>query len=213
MVGCPWCWLQPHASPGLGPSVPQIHDATLLANLPRCPPSRRRRHYGCPLADPRPDESHVCWGRRRFDIRRWARPRRWSPQAGTVDAHRATAFWDRSAGAAGAVRRPQTGPCATASETEGFKAPLTAPMIRQLVHTMRGPNVGTGTSSAQLSALRMARWWHCQQDTASERTPFARTLPRVIGSIDSLKRAMQRILGACYPRRYPERFFNPPILS
>jgi hypothetical protein len=49
-----------------------------------------------------------------------------------------------------------------------------APMIPHRVHTMRGPNVGTGTSSAQVSALRMARWWHCQQDTSSERTPFAR---------------------------------------
>jgi hypothetical protein len=26
-----------------------------------------------------------------------------------------------------------------------------------------------------------ARWWHCQHDTSSARTPLARMLPRVIG--------------------------------
>jgi hypothetical protein len=40
-----------------------------------------------------------------------------------------------------------------------------APMIPQRVHTMRGPNDGTGTSSDHGSALRIARWWHCQQHT------------------------------------------------
>src|ERR1700691_5217857 len=28
----------------------------------------------------------------------------------------------------------------------------------------------------------IARWWHCQHDTSSDRKPFARMLPRVIGS-------------------------------
>jgi hypothetical protein len=50
------------------------------------------------------------------------------------------------------------------------------------VHTMRGPNVGTGTSSGHGSALKIARWWHSQQHTSSDRTPLARMLPRVIGS-------------------------------
>jgi hypothetical protein len=36
-----------------------------------------------------------------------------------------------------------------------------APTIPHLVHTIRGPNVGTGTSSGQ-GALMIARWWHCQ---------------------------------------------------
>jgi hypothetical protein len=54
-------------------------------------------------------------------------------------------------------------------------------MMPHRVHTMRGPNAGTGTSSGQLSALRIARWWHIQQHTSSDRTPLARMLPRVIG--------------------------------
>ena len=44
------------------------------------------------------------------------------------------------------------------------------------------------TSSGQGAALTIASWWHAWQDTASERRPFARMLPRVIGSIGSLKR-------------------------
>jgi hypothetical protein len=56
-----------------------------------------------------------------------------------------------------------------------------APMMPQRVHTMRGPNDGTGTSSDHGSALRVARWWHSQQHTSSDRTPLARMLSRVIG--------------------------------
>jgi hypothetical protein len=48
-----------------------------------------------------------------------------------------------------------------------------------LVHTIRGPNVGTGTSSGQGAALMIARCWHCWHDTSSDRAP--RMLPRVIG--------------------------------
>ena len=47
-----------------------------------------------------------------------------------------------------------------------------APTSPHRVHTMRGPNVGTGTSSDHGSALRIARRWHCQHDTSSDRTPF-----------------------------------------
>jgi hypothetical protein len=61
-------------------------------------------------------------------------------------------------------------------------------MIPQRVHTMRGPNVGNGTSSDHVSAFKIARWWHCQHDTSSDRTPLAHMLPRVIGSIGSLTR-------------------------
>jgi hypothetical protein len=39
----------------------------------------------------------------------------------------------------------------------------------------------TGTWSGHGSALKIARWWHCQQHTSSVRTPLARMLPRVIG--------------------------------
>jgi hypothetical protein len=31
------------------------------------------------------------------------------------------------------------------------------------------------------SALKIVRWWHCQHDTASDRTPLARMLPSVMG--------------------------------
>jgi hypothetical protein len=49
--------------------------------------------------------------------------------------------------------------------------------------------VRTAGQHVQCPALfAAARWWHCQHDTASERTPFSRMLPRVIGSIGSLKR-------------------------
>jgi hypothetical protein len=54
-----------------------------------------------------------------------------------------------------------------------------APTIPRRVHTIRGPNVGTGTSSDHGSALMIARWWHCQHDTSSDRTPLARMLPSV----------------------------------
>jgi hypothetical protein len=37
-----------------------------------------------------------------------------------------------------------------------------APIMAQRVHTMRGPNDGTGTKSDHGSALRIARRWHCQ---------------------------------------------------
>jgi hypothetical protein len=71
-------------------------------------------------------------------------------------------------------------------------------MIPHLVHTIRGPNTGTGTSSGHAAALMIASWWHRCQDTTSEWTPFARMLPRVIGWIGSLKRAigfgLQRLL-------------------
>jgi hypothetical protein len=42
---------------------------------------------------------------------------------------------------------------------------------------------------------KIARWWHNQQHTSSERTPLARMLPSVIGSIGSLRRlvAMRRL--------------------
>jgi hypothetical protein len=55
------------------------------------------------------------------------------------------------------------------------------PRMPQRVHTMRGPNVGTGTSSGQLSALSTASRWHGWHDTAIDRTPLARMLPSVIG--------------------------------
>jgi hypothetical protein len=46
------------------------------------------------------------------------------------------------------------------------------------LHTIRGPNAGTGKSSGQGSALKIALWSHCQHDTSSDRrTPFARMLP------------------------------------
>ena len=47
---------------------------------------------------------------------------------------------------------------------------------------MRGPNVGTGTSSGYDAALMIARWWHTQQHASSDRTLFARMLPNVIGA-------------------------------
>jgi hypothetical protein len=56
------------------------------------------------------------------------------------------------------------------------------------VHSIRGPNVGTDTSSDHGSALMIARWWHAQQHTSSEGTPLARMLPSVIGWIGSLMR-------------------------
>jgi hypothetical protein len=66
--------------------------------------------------------------------------------------------------------------------------PRSAPTMPQRVHTMRGPNVGTGTSSDHGSALMIARWWHTQQHTSSDRTPLARMLPSVMGSIGSVMR-------------------------
>jgi hypothetical protein len=44
---------------------------------------------------------------------------------------------------------------------------------------------------------KIARWWHNQQHTSSERTPLARMLPSVIGSIGSLMRlaAIRRLYG------------------
>jgi hypothetical protein len=56
------------------------------------------------------------------------------------------------------------------------------------MQTVLGPNVGTGTSSGHRSALMIARWWHTQQHTSSDRTPLARMLPSVMGSIGSLRR-------------------------
>jgi hypothetical protein len=56
-----------------------------------------------------------------------------------------------------------------------------APTIPHFVQTIRGPNTGTGTSSDHGSALKIALWWHCQHDTSSDRTLFARMLPSVIG--------------------------------
>jgi hypothetical protein len=56
-----------------------------------------------------------------------------------------------------------------------------ASMIPHRVQTMRGPNFGTGTWSGHGSAFKIARWWHSQQHTSSDRTPLARMLPSVIG--------------------------------
>jgi hypothetical protein len=73
------------------------------------------------------------------------------------------------------------------------------------VHTMRGPNVGTATSSAQRSALNTAWCWQFQHDTSSDRTPNSRMLPSIIGSIGRPKRAISAFL-AQHPRRrdHPE---------
>jgi hypothetical protein len=62
-------------------------------------------------------------------------------------------------------------------------ARASAPTAPHFVHTIRDPNDGTGTSSGQREAS--------STDTTSERTPFARTLPSVIGSEGSLKRGTQ----------------------
>jgi hypothetical protein len=70
-----------------------------------------------------------------------------------------------------------------------------------LVQTIRGPKVGTGKSSDHGSALMIARWWHTQQHTSSDRTPLARMLPSVMGSIGSLERvaAMARLYDTSSP--------------
>jgi hypothetical protein len=57
-----------------------------------------------------------------------------------------------------------------------------APTMPQPVHTMRGPKLGTGTSSGHGSTASTAPRWQSQQLTASERAPCARQLPSVIGS-------------------------------
>jgi hypothetical protein len=46
------------------------------------------------------------------------------------------------------------------TSTEWSANVTTPPMIPHRVHTMRGPNVGTGTWSGHGSALKIARWWH-----------------------------------------------------
>jgi hypothetical protein len=66
-----------------------------------------------------------------------------------------------------------------------------APTIPHRVHTIRGPNVVTGTSSDHRSPLRSARWWHTRQHTLSDRTALARMLPSVIGSMGSLRCAIE----------------------
>jgi hypothetical protein len=44
----------------------------------------------------------------------------------------------------------------------------------------------------------MVRWWHCQRDTSSDRTPLARMLPSVIGSAAGERgRALMSLLGQC----------------
>jgi hypothetical protein len=78
------------------------------------------------------------------------------------------------------IRTPFQHPAADRSRSRQYGR-ASAPMIPQRLHTMRGPNVGTGKSSGHGSALKIARWWHCQQHTSSDRTPLARMLPRVIG--------------------------------
>jgi hypothetical protein len=50
------------------------------------------------------------------------------------------------------------------------------------------------------AALKIARWWHCQQDTPSDHTPFARMLPSVTGSFD-----WESTHGRNPPRRRPSR--------
>jgi hypothetical protein len=65
------------------------------------------------------------------------------------------------------------------------------------VQTMRGPKDGTWTSSDQASALKTAPWWHNQRLTESERTPWARMLPTVIGLAAQATEASAGI-GAVY---------------
>jgi hypothetical protein len=48
----------------------------------------------------------------------------------------------------------------------------------------------------------IARWWHCHQDTSSDRTPLARMLPSVIGSIGSSRASCCRPARAA-PFRWP----------
>jgi hypothetical protein len=93
---------------------------------------------------------------------------------------------------------------------------------------MRGPNVGTATSSGQRSALSTAWWWHSQHDTSSDRAPSSRMLPSVIGSIGWSKRASLGIqienvhgqswmMGGEYRKRFgaetrPNPFVAAPIV-
>jgi hypothetical protein len=65
-----------------------------------------------------------------------------------------------------------------------------APTLPHLLHRIRGPNDGTGTSSGHPSTLTSVWWPQALQVTNSPRTPFWRMLPRVIGSIGSSERGM-----------------------
>jgi hypothetical protein len=74
-----------------------------------------------------------------------------------------------------------------------------APTIPQRVQIMRGPKVGTATSSGQRSALSTAWWWQFQQDTSSDLTPSLRMLPSVVGSIATSISMPRQIVYRCEP--------------
>jgi hypothetical protein len=59
-----------------------------------------------------------------------------------------------------------------------------APVVRHLVHTMRGPNDGAGASSDRGSALMIVLRPHDQQHTAKARPRSQASLPRPISLVD-----------------------------
>jgi len=54
----------------------------------------------------------------------------------------------------------------------------------------------TDETKRLLLALSTPSWWHCQHDTASDRTPLAPMLPRVMGgpAISDKRRTVNGIL-------------------
>jgi len=58
-----------------------------------------------------------------------------------------------------------------------------APIMPHPVQTMRGPNAGTGAVSGYAATLNTTIRGQALQYTMSERTPFARMLPSVMGAI------------------------------
>jgi hypothetical protein len=70
-------------------------------------------------------------------------------------------------------------------------------MIPQRVHTMRGPNNGTGVSSGQGSALRIVRWWwQSQHDTSSASNTATPSGPQTAASPSSVNDLARSLAAA-----------------
>jgi hypothetical protein len=54
--------------------------------------------------------------------------------------------------------------------------------ISDLIEGVKHAGINALSSSSLTTALKIARWWHFQHNTSSDRAPLARMLPRVIGS-------------------------------
>jgi hypothetical protein len=153
---------------------------TRLASSPTVKPCARRIGSVHPFGDPASIFSAlICSPVRPLDVVAVCRPmpadkaRRPAPEKTlgalfSLPGVRPASLWRDPGAVYSASVIPASGPVPAAG----------APTITT---TVPNSSASARQASGHRSALTIVSWWHCQHDTASDRTPLARMLPRVMG--------------------------------